>query len=1136
MIFSSHFSHPKFKRREFVSQREGSVLLLTLMVVSILLVLVLSFMVMVRLELAGLSLHQQKMQARLNAKLGMELAMGHLQKLAGPDQRATARGELFSNDSSNISGLEVPAGNQKMIAVWDSRSYDEESPEDHASAGFLGWLSSGMSEGASPSFTEAAPQAGDADSILMVGPGSVALSSDYIYARRIEHDHTVVAWVVDDEGLKAQLGNRTPDEVVLSPSGGGVLPSAFDYAVLEGMSDLVGADFLKMNRMNSLDELSLLGAPVLLSSEKYYDYTFRSTGVLSDAKNGGLKGDLTLAFENDVVFDRVFPDTDQDKYLLIDDDKLSTSTDLQTNGYIHWHIFRDYYNLKRTIQERNNTPFIDSHFFSKKGLVEAGFEEGAARGVLAPHQMGRSTMPEDHLEQPYGDIEIAVGTEVMDPLTKHNHVGPILSFMQQNAWVEYVAPPTPADSPTLTTYVQLWTGFYNPYNIGLMVRGQGDGGGAETGPRLIKYPQVHFKIPDFPELNVSDPGEFGLNDKRETNDRDPLLLNPGLNQVFGMEGSGVQTDMIDGWSIFGPDIRTNINNAYVETPYALAAEPSAENHEVTVTFRTKSNLATSMAHGVDWFALPGAPNDMEISQIMYAPFAWDPVDGFAGKVITKQIHLNDMTENVQFSAGFFLRTSRESSNDELRPLIDGNIRAPWINPRWDSPLALNTAAIYSNSSSGIPDHLLPPMQSGGGGTGLAYWGASHQPPFGATRVILFDVPREDLVSLGQLQHAAAGRFSYEPSYIVGNSYANPRISQDVWRESVSDTFSITHGLSMNRIAGDFNLYDASYLVNQEMWDAYVFTTIPQVKDNYTPGEAAINYAELQNKERSLPNPRYIPYEPSGSTFTASVLTNTGNSSGTSGAYFYNAGHVLVDGAFNVNSTSVDAWEAFLTGTLGVAVQGIDEEGQVIGFKSVDDDRVRFPRVKSVLGDGMDTTNLDDNYWIGFRELTQDEVRELASEIVSQVKRRGPFLNMGQFVNRYLRTDDLGAAGSLQAALNATVNKDLDSDFALDAGGISADASQGAGFPGQLLQGDLLQALSPLMQVRSDTFKIRAYGEYKNGNDVARAWCEAEVQRVPDPVVPTTESYDLYAELASPQSPFGRQFRIVSFRWLSEDEI
>jgi hypothetical protein len=185
---------------------------------------------------------------------------------------------------------------------------------------------------------------------------------------------------------------------------------------------------------------------------------------------------------------------------------------------------------------------------------------------------------------------------------------------------------------------------------------------------------------------------------------------------------------------------------------------------------------------------------------------------------------------------------------------------------------------------------------------------------------------------------------------------------------------------------------------------------------------------------------------------------------------------------------------------------------------------------------------DENYWTGVRELTQAEIRALAAAIVAQVKRRGPFLSIGQFVNRMLRNDELGQSGALQAALDATVNQNTPNELSRGAGGVAGTTAQSTGYPGQLLQGDLLQALAPLMQVRSDTFTIRAYGETRvdaNAPPSARSWCEVVVQRVPDAVLNDPGSLDaaqIRAELANPSSPFGRQFRVVSFRWLNEEDI
>ena len=138
---------------------------------------------------------------------------------------------------------------------------------------------------------------------------------------------------------------------------------------------------------------------------------------------------------------------------------------------------------------------------------------------------------------------------------------------------------------------------------------------------------------------------------------------------------------------------------------------------------------------------------------------------------------------------------------------------------------------------------------------------------------------------------------------------------------------------------------------------------------------------------------------------------------------------------------------------------------------------------------------------------------------------------------------------------------------------------GAMMPGWLSQADVLTPLAPVSSVRSDTFRIRAYGEAGPNYPGIRVWCEAVVQRIPDYVVDQTHSngdppharpaepyedqdnsgtygpgepftdYDFdhkrgfYREYYHDKQiqnldneRFGRRFRIVRFRWLSPEEV
>ena len=115
---------------------------------------------------------------------------------------------------------------------------------------------------------------------------------------------------------------------------------------------------------------------------------------------------------------------------------------------------------------------------------------------------------------------------------------------------------------------------------------------------------------------------------------------------------------------------------------------------------------------------------------------------------------------------------------------------------------------------------------------------------------------------------------------------------------------------------------------------------------------------------------------------------------------------------------------------------------------------------------------------------------------------------------------------------------------------AAEGSRFAGIPGYVIQSDLLRPIANTLSVRDDTFRIRAYGEAldPNGKVIARAWCEAVVQRAPE-YCDTTNEADVPSremdvtgrfsdtdKLTPINLRFGRRFHIESFRWLSGTEV
>ena len=187
----------------------------------------------------------------------------------------------------------------------------------------------------------------------------------------------------------------------------------------------------------------------------------------------------------------------------------------------------------------------------------------------------------------------------------------------------------------------------------------------------------------------------------------------------------------------------------------------------------------------------------------------------------------------------------------------------------------------------------------------------------------------------------------------------------------------------------------------------------------------------------------------------------------------------------------------------------------------------------------------------------------SEDIAREVRKRGPFLSLSHFINRSLSTDDLGRAGALQAALDVTrgiIETDINSylsstqQIPWDGDGFYAEpldtadptapgsnhhANRMKGLPGWVMQGDLLGSLGSVISARSDTFVIRVYGDATNavtGAVEARAYYEAQVQRLPEFVDASDAPETEISDLSNVNKRFGRRFAVLSVRSLSSEDI
>ncbi|MBG29357.1 MAG: hypothetical protein CMI31_05065 [Opitutae bacterium] len=513
-----------------------------------------------------------------------------------------------------------------------------------------------------------------------------------------------------------------------------------------------------------------------------------------------------------------------------------------------------------------------------------------------------------------------------------------------------------------------------------------------------------------------------------------------------------------------------------------------------------------------------------------------------------------------------------SGSHRIRWLANYNPRASLLTPSpyehedetgSTTPSGLATVPNYQTYVARVQDDEWNVSVSGS--DDRAFVGYSHEG--GPVKGVLFEIPKDEhhFRSIGQLMHAnlsspshnlykeylafepahVSDRYGmrglgYQPSYPIGNSLADPRIT-------LGKSY---HNLSSNNLLADASEcdagmhYDYSYLINDALWDAYFFSTVPRDLDQDT----------LEDPGFALPNPRLKMHYNQGMAPDAENLLG----------YDSAAANLLLDGAFNVNSTSEKAWAALLASFFGTEVPTTSGSSSSSGESPFL--RMDYPHEGAA---GAAANSASDETYAGYRQLESDEITRLAQEIVRQIRLRAqlsdyprPFSSLAEFVNRNVPEDGdqsisgdnlvISLKGALQAAiddaglndrfLDETVVEDAHQNLDLDllgedkpGGSLSAAGATASHAPGYLTQADLLARLGPCLAVRSDTFRIRAYGEALHpvrGDVRAKAWCEAIFQRVPEADVDEGEGIGDTSEW----NGLHRDFRLVHFRWIPAEDI
>ena len=1162
------------------------VIALALMAFVVMALLSMSLLVSIETKLTATT--NQQTNIKQNALLGLMTALGELQSSAGPDSRITARADIFDTTPATptIDGVENPY----WLAVFKAVEDGEESQPleslrtwatDITAANRVNWLVSSrnnLSDGTHNPLTTDAANLNNNNVVQMAAYENANGGTDDVFAGKvdIQRDGSTVgrfAWWVADENAKYRINKVKPEEVLNSAfedTWALMAPHRSNAAIINELSNFdvdSASQQAALQKTQSPRDLShITRAWEDWSKAHADDITFTATSIPVDVTQGKLKQDLTVYLESN------------NSGLNDSQPIVRHNNDPDYTGRLGTGIFA-----------LDDNAVDVPHF----GLMKNWFEAGTGVRGLAG---GTAPSPRAHTVEQYGVHPVVMRVAIyftpsywIDTGTGNVYLA-FLVYPKFVMWNPHNVPIAPAKYAiqvrgftTLNTQINVDGVDYAMYNsiksFGYKCDGLSKGhfNMANTGnPNALKrdpddqYPYFTFII----DNEGFAPGEtllYTASDKHPNSayvnhDISALkspTVNPSnynllVNENMGDLGfftlrlqSQLTPDIASGSTATGMTDATDIMETYFFFNDTSTGSPDGN---------AEPSLSTKLYLLADGDAELLQFINLREDSVDRTAIDWENInnEGWSEKEDTSYDPLSNPTtfrslsvvENDPFEAsahwgsGYYTTHMGESTtaNRAFRLFYRYNPVARDYDAL--DPLFLAASIGQTGASYGGP----PPSRqwfNGGGAfpsdipgdstyAGIMIDGydtlGCHALTYNnsilsaSTVYPLFDFPRHEtgLISLGFLTNCSFGQEYWQPSFPFGNSEATPHTDRNIISE--------THGGT--------TYYDLSYLLNESLWDRFYLSTLPQ------------DTGIALSKDSVLPNTLHRICENANGSFpTDEQLRNTQT------AFEQSAAHVVVEGGFNVNSTSVEAWKLLLASTLGEQVTSANGGDSNLISNAPTSARA-YPLLPEYNGNPARP-----EVYSSLRSLDQNEIDLLATAIVEEVKRRGPFLSMADFVNRRLignsdneEQDWLGLNGTLQAAINKVTvrqneineafhnnNPRIDTHYAIpnplyeehEVGVPPAyNGSRMWGLPGVLTQGDLLSILAPQLTVRGDTFLIRAYGETVDplsGETTGQAWCEALVKRRSAPV----ESGD---SVIQPTGAFGRKFQIVSFRWLNDNEV
>jgi hypothetical protein len=1159
------------------------------LVATLALMILLTMVAVGLLSLSAISLRSStqgsaQAEARANARLALMIAIGELQKQLGPDQRISVTADQRVKAGTDGAETSSALGNRHWTGVYSSWL---SSSDTRPNPTFRSWLVSGdptlLAQAATADTALTGPSA-----IELVGTGTLGAAGD----GRVKATATSLtaggiktgrmAWWVGDQGVKAAIS--TPPV----PTGNSLAvvrqnlqsapPNAVSLAATAGIKPFTGLEMTdpRVKRVTSWQQAGFLTPDPAAPKGLFHDLAAYSTGLMTNVRSGGFRKDLSMKLETFTV-----------------------PPDLKTASNVLYYVQGE---------EGINLQELWAYYHLYKQLKRGGggnFTTGGSIPASAPYLRTADSIDgvtQDHWDRYKQPITISyqlVLSFEMRPAPKDPgkqalfvNMDPVITLWNP---LDVPVDVAPHSDPQGRTKCWMYIFWVIPYDINVQVNGgtqrrcslmrsvynkdyQNASGGLDYNmlrlnvgemERITLKPGEVLKISQTGNTQAGNGGYTGLNGTKGFNygggTRFPLLDENGQyvllepvdqisysaspnNLTSGMDGAS-GGNIISGfgqansrrWSLTHNSVimgnpwgfNTHIGQISVDHCYG---QSRARVDEVRTTGNPRRNKDSSNSTRV----YANDPRYAETYPVIQGPQNTRviPASGISSRKAPFMVHSYNIKTEMENKRGsrMLARFNPKAHNVDFYNLYDEE----------------SDLLPYQPGITPLTSWLNAPLDESTSGQG--FFGSSLSSQFGSSFVNTHSVPRQPIVSLAAFQDSFANGFN-RLTESTGSEHAMarlpllPQISHAIGN-SLAPSLIAPDKTEGNLEKNPRPLADHSYLANRALWDDWFLSGIaPQPSPAFAQNRDQKTVAnDFFSGKTPLPVARYLP-ELAGQQASQLVASFFAGNLPNDTAVTNVASHLRVDGMFNVNSTSVEAWKTLLGTLKGQQIVVRDESGvETIAPRDNNTPIAKVGATRNIITTDDPVMNRDQ--WNGRRTLTDDEIEALAKAIVKEVRKRGPFLSLADFVNRRVGTDKtLAKAGAIQSALDSDetpINKKQNTSRSVTA--VSAnrllfpEAEKGAmhyGSPSLVKQADILTPVAPVLSARSDSFIIRTYGEAvdRSGTVTARAWCEAVVERDREFVDSTDKAETQAASLTrDANKSFGRRFNVISFRWLNSSEI